>query len=155
MAYPQHVLTVAGLVTNASGDVLLIESPRRGWEFPGGQVENGESLTDALVREIREETGVTAEVKDLVGIYSNVGTYMLHMNFLCDYVDGDLLTSAESLRVEWVPRDYVLSRITHEGIRDRMRDMLNYHGQVMYRVYTNRPYEIISEAWMTHQQSLE
>ncbi|BBF45331.1 hypothetical protein lbkm_4098 [Lachnospiraceae bacterium KM106-2] len=38
--------------------MLLLKSPRRGWGYPGGMVEPGETLEEALHREIKEETGV-------------------------------------------------------------------------------------------------
>ncbi len=39
-----HFVSVAGLVSNDSGEILLINSPRRGWEYPGGMVEPGETF---------------------------------------------------------------------------------------------------------------
>ena len=56
---PKHIVAASGLIRNASGQVLMVESPKRGWEFPSGQVEEGESLIRALQRETIEETGVT------------------------------------------------------------------------------------------------
>lgn len=56
-AFPVHIVSAAGLVRRGD-EVLLVRSPRRGWEFPGGQVEQGESVLAALHREIWEETGV-------------------------------------------------------------------------------------------------
>ena len=55
-----HFVSAAGVVYK-DGKVLLIRSERRGWEFPGGIVEQGETLLDGLKREIFEESGVTAE----------------------------------------------------------------------------------------------
>ena len=50
-AYPVHIVAVGGIVANAQGQVLMIKSPRYDdWEFPGGQVEEGETLTHALER---------------------------------------------------------------------------------------------------------
>ena len=43
-----HFVSVAGLVSNDKGEILLINSPRRGWEYPGGMVEPGETFQDAL-----------------------------------------------------------------------------------------------------------
>ena len=57
---PVHFVSAAGVVYK-DGKVLLIRSERRGWEFPGGIVEQGEALLDGLKREIFEESGVTAE----------------------------------------------------------------------------------------------
>lgn len=94
----------------------MLQSPRRDWEFPGGQVEEGEDLTAALVREIEEETGITVSVGALVGVYSN-------------------LASAQSLCVEWVERKDALARIIRPVIRDRMRDMMEFTGRVIYRAY--------------------
>ena len=64
-----HIVAAGGLVTNSQGQVLLLKSPRDGdWEFPGGQVEEGETIPYALEREVLEETGLIIKVKSLVGI---------------------------------------------------------------------------------------
>ena len=135
--YPAHIVAVGGLVKNAQGQVLMIKSPRYGdWEFPGGQVEESETLTHALEREIFEETGVTIKVKTLVGIYSNTRKpSIVNMDFICEYVSGEPRTSAESLQVEWVSRDEVLARIKRDSIHGRMKDMLEFTGKVVYRAY--------------------
>jgi 8-oxo-dGTP pyrophosphatase MutT (NUDIX family) len=47
MEHPKHIVAVMGIVRNSEGQILLVRTPRRGWEPPGGQVENGEDvLTD-------------------------------------------------------------------------------------------------------------
>ena len=45
---PLHIVAAAGIVINEKDEVLMIKNPRRGWEFPGGQVEVGENLMDAI-----------------------------------------------------------------------------------------------------------
>ena len=67
-----HFVSVAGLVMNDKDEVLLINSPNRGWEYPGGMVKSGETLSEALVREIKEETGVDAEITGFIGICKNI-----------------------------------------------------------------------------------
>jgi 8-oxo-dGTP diphosphatase len=68
--YPEHPLVGVGGIVISDGRVLLV---RRGtepgygeWTIPGGLLEPGETLLEAVVRELREETGVTVRVLDLV-----------------------------------------------------------------------------------------
>ena len=143
MVFPRHIVAVAGLISNPDGEILLVRSLRRGWELPGGQVEEGETLMQALEREVREEAGVTISVGELVGVYSNVKQpTKVILDFLGTWVAGGLTTSSESVQTEWVPREDALPRITHPAIHDRLRNMLTFTGQVVYRAYTTSPYEI-------------
>ena len=143
MNVPKHIVAVAGLISNAQGEILLIRSPRRGWEFPGGQVEEGESLIQALKREVQEETGIIASVGALVGVYSNIKLpSKVLFGFLGNWESGELSTSPESLETEWVQRTDVLPRISQPFIHDRIKDMLEFSGQVVYRAYTTDPYQI-------------
>ena len=120
---PKHIVAASGLIRNASGQVLMVESPKRGWEFPSGQVEEGESLIRALQRETIEETGVTISVGGLVSVCSNVKPpTKVIFGFLAHYVSGECRTSAESLQVEWVDETDVLKRITYPAIYDRACD---------------------------------
>lgn len=133
---PRHIVAVSGLIRDKSGRVLLIHSPRREWEFPGGQVEEGESLTEALEREVMEETGVTVSVGALVGIYSNIKSHIVMFGFICEWIGGEPQTGPEAIEIEWVEQDAALERVTHPAIRDRLRDMLLFEGQVIYRSYS-------------------
>lgn len=62
MKVPKHIVSAATVVLNDKGEILLIKGPRRGWELLGGQVEEGESLKDATIREAKEESGIDIEV---------------------------------------------------------------------------------------------
>jgi ADP-ribose pyrophosphatase YjhB (NUDIX family) len=142
--YPMHIVAAGGLVTNSQGQVLLIKSPRYGdWEFPGGQVEESETIPHALEREVFEETGIVVCVKSLVGIYSNVRKpSILNMDFICEYVSGEPKTSTESSEVEWVDREQALSRVKREAVYKRLKNMLAFSGEITYSAYFVDPNRI-------------
>lgn len=90
---PRIVACVGALVHDADGRLLLIErgsEPHRGrWTLPGGRVEAGESLEQAVVREIREETGLDVSVGAEVGrVLIPSGNVMFDVvDFTCTLVD--------------------------------------------------------------------
>ena len=68
------LLTVSAVARRASSDtrILLMQRADNGhWGLPGGHVEPGESVSQATVREVLEETGCTVEVERLIGVYSD------------------------------------------------------------------------------------
>ena len=120
-----HLVSVAGLVTNEEGKILLVKSPWRGWEYPGGLIEPGETFQQALHREIREEAGVEVEITGFVGICKNVERDIVNIDFNCRYLRGDLTTSEESTEVIWATPEEALERITFPLTRKRLARMLS------------------------------
>lgn len=134
-----HFVSVAGLVTNDRGDVLLIKSPRRGWEYPGGMVEPGETFQEALLREIKEEAGIDVEVTGFIGLCKNVEKDIVNIDFACKAVGGQLTTSDESLEVLWVNREDALSMVTFPLTRKRLANMLSGSEQVNCFCFKREP----------------
>lgn len=149
MEFPTHIVAVGGLVRRDDGQVLICKSKRGHWEFPGGQVEIGENLEEALVREIKEETGITSKVVNLVGIYSNTKSYTndrgvfiptkLILDFICDYLSGIPTDSNETESVTWASVSRALELITHQSYRKRLENMLARDGTIKYRAYESYP----------------
>ncbi len=140
-----HFVSVAALVSNDEGDVLLIKSPLRGWEYPGGMVEPGETFQEALLREVKEETGVTVEIMGFIGICKNVEKDIVNIDFSCRYIDGELKISEESPEVCWVKREDALEMITFPLTRKRMENMLSGNEKVSCFGFKKEPFEVITE----------
>ena len=122
---PTHKVSVAALVTNDDGKILLVNSPWRGWEYPGGLIEPGETFQEALHREIREEAGVEVEIERFVGICKNVGKNIVNIDFVCRYVGGELTTSEESTEVAWFTPEDAMKVITFPLTKKRLINMLS------------------------------
>jgi mutator protein MutT len=103
----------AAVVFNNEGRILLhLRTDNAHWGLPGGSIETGETAEEAIVREVKEETGYDVAVVRLIGIYSDPKlTTMTYPNgdvaayvslaFECKVLGGGPKLSDESSAVEW------------------------------------------------------
>lgn len=125
------------VVTDENGHVLLIRrTDNDNWALPGGAMDLGESLTDAAVREVREETGIGCEVTGLVGIYTDPRHVLLYTSdnearqefsvvFTARYLDGEPTPSSESSEVHWVPVNRIADLPMDRSMRLRIGHYLD------------------------------
>ncbi|MCQ4214178.1 NUDIX hydrolase [Streptomyces longispororuber] len=125
------VPSVVAVAVNEAGEVLLIHKTDNDlWALPGGGVEVGESVADAVVRETKEETGFDVEVTGLVGIYSNPGHVMAYDDgevrqqfsicFTARITGGELRTSSESKEVAFIAPEGLSDLSIHPSMRMRI-----------------------------------
>ena len=137
---PVHCVSAAGVVYK-DNKVLLIRTARRGWEYPGGIVEQGEAILDGLKREILEESGIIVEPECITGIYQNLvkkrgygpleGIILpttVNLVFRCKYVGGETNTSDEGLEVGWFTPDEAIKMIMQPYFRKAFEDAHHYCG---------------------------
>lgn len=117
---PKHIVSAAAIVINDNNELLLIKGPRRGWEMPGGQVEEGESLSQAAIRETKEESGIDIEIIRFCGIFQNVGNSICNTLFLAKPVGGNLIKSPESLDSGFFPIEEALEKVEWKDFRQRI-----------------------------------
>lgn len=129
---PKHIVSAATIVLNEEKEILLINGPWRGWEMPGGQVEEGESLKDAAIRETKEETGIDIEVIKFCGIFQNVNKSICNTLFLGKPIGGKLTTSSESLEVGFYPIEQALKMVTVGNFRQRIEYCLDERSHPFY-----------------------
>jgi 8-oxo-dGTP pyrophosphatase MutT (NUDIX family) len=126
------VPSVNVIVTTDNGKVLLIKrSDNDNWAVPGGAIDIGESLTQAAVRETKEETGIDCEITGLVGIYTDP-RHVIHYTsndevrqefsivLTAHATGGEPTPSDESLDVRWVDRDHLDSHKMDRSMRLRI-----------------------------------
>ena len=98
-------VVVGAVLRDAGGRVLAARRERpAGWELPGGKVEPGETEPAALVRELREELGVTVEVGDRIGPDVPIGSELLLRGWTAVLADGEP-TALEHAELRWLAPD--------------------------------------------------
>ncbi len=123
----QRMVAACAYVENAAGEILLVRTRDRPdtWEMPGGRVEAGETLVEAVRREVAEETGIQVEPSALVGVYENVELAVLVAVFRARLVSGEVRPQAgEILEAAFVsPAGGLLDElVTRSRARARLRD---------------------------------
>lgn len=147
---PTHIIAGAGIVLNENDEILMVKTYRGGWVFPGGQVEVGENVIDAVKREIMEEAGIDIEVGEVFCISSNTGKYpgyngvkevptKIMLDFICKAKSGTPRPSVENSESAYVPKDKVLELIQAPSIIERYKAYLEYEGRPIYMEYVTRP----------------
>jgi 8-oxo-dGTP diphosphatase len=139
------MVSVAALVKNDCGQILLVNSPWRGWEYPGGLIEPGETFETALRREIREEAGVEVEIERLVGICKNVGLDIVNIDFTAEYAGGNLATSEESTEVGWFTVEEAFRIITFPLTKKRLANMLEGSKNAKLFCFHRDPFAVVED----------
>jgi 8-oxo-dGTP diphosphatase len=144
---PRHILAATGFVRDGSGRVLLVRVASRGWEMPGGRVEEGEDLVSGVVREVEEESSCRVEVRRLIAVYSKVSepSMALHL-FACEHAGGEPRAREEAVpEAGWFAEEDARRMVTHAPSAQRLADALAARDGVVYRSYRVQPYEALGE----------
>ncbi len=96
----------------------LAKNERGLWEFPGGSVEFGEKLADALQREMREEYGITIEVGDLLDVADHIlpeeGQHWVSPTYICRIISGEpsILEPGKCSEIGWFSKEEMPADLT-------------------------------------------
>ncbi len=113
--YPDHPIVGVGAIIIKGQEVLLArrgKQPGYGeWSIPGGVVKLGETLEDAVIREVCEEVNLAIRVEEVVEVLERIfrdpeGKVQYHyvlVDFLCEHLSGEEKPSSDALEVQWVP----------------------------------------------------
>ena len=104
-----------GVVCLRGDEVLLIRRgtpPRQGeWSLPGGRIEPGERAMDAALREVREETGIEAEITGLIdvvdGLFPEAGRHYVLIDYAARWLAGEPVAGDDAVDARFAPLDEV------------------------------------------------
>jgi 8-oxo-dGTP diphosphatase len=108
-------IPAVGVVCLRGDTVLLVRRgrpPRQGeWSLPGGRIEPGERAVDAALRELREETGVDAEITGLIdvvdGLFPDAGRHYVLIDYAARWLSGEPVAGDDAVEARFVPLDAV------------------------------------------------
>jgi 8-oxo-dGTP diphosphatase len=115
--YPEQPLVGVGAIVIENSRVVLVKRAhpplQNQWSIPGGVLEVGELVREAAVREAREETGLTVEPGELLGVFDRVlrdgndrvQYHYVLVDFLCRRVSGELTAAGDAAAARWFTRD--------------------------------------------------
>lgn len=159
--FPTHIVAVDGVIENDRGEILLVKQKHsKVYTVPGGQVEVGENLIDALKREVFEESGANVEVGRMICVSSNTCTYKgyngyrkvptkVMFGFICRYIDGELRASDETSEALWVKKEDVLNYFDIPNLVERFKAYLDNRPDILYLEYVTKPdYKLKSKRYI-------
>ncbi len=117
MAEPPRPVPCVGVVCLRGPQVLLIrrgKPPRMGeWSIPGGRMEMGETVADAALRELREETGVTAELLGLIEVLDHISDHghLVLIDFAARWTAGEPVAGDDAAEAAFVDFEEACARV--------------------------------------------
>lgn len=129
------VVAASAIVTNDQGQVLLQQRRDNSqWALPGGGMNVGESIRETTIREVVEETGITAEPEYVIAVYSDPNHVFAYDDgevrqefsvcVKCIALEGDIRPNDESTSVAWFAVERLDTVSMHPRIRARIDDYL-------------------------------
>lgn len=137
------VQRVTTCILNDGNDVLMLQKPRRNWWVaPGGKMEQGESIKEAVVREFKEETGLFLKQPQLKGVFNilmkdgdHISSEWMMFTFYADAYEGLAKTECDEGRLAWQAKETVSQLPMAEGDYHIFDYVLNGSG-IMYGTFT-------------------
>ena len=134
----QFTIGIFGVIFDKQRRVLLCH--RRDydlWNLPGGALETGESPWDGVKREIKEETGLDAEIVSLAGVYSKPDKNEIVLSFVCKIIGGENTLNDEADKIEYFYVDKLPSNTSQKQV-ERIKDVIANPDKTIYKVQTGK-----------------
>ena len=128
---PKHPIPGAGIVVWRGEEILLIKrgkAPYKGeWSIPGGKIEFGETAAEAALRELGEETGVTARIAGLIDVVDSISArqegrkgvwHYLLVDYAAIWLSGEPVAGDDAAEAEFFPFEEAIALTRWDKTRD-------------------------------------
>ncbi len=133
-----------GAVIFRNQDVLIIKrgkAPFKGeWSIPGGRLEFGERIRDAVIREVREETGVEIELIGLLDVFDAITPdedlsmpHMVIIDYVAEWTAGEPRPGDDAVEAEFVPIETAIARLSWDVTRQAIRRAIDIRDAIHER----------------------
>lgn len=123
MSEKRRPLACVGVVCRRGNEVLLVRrgrEPLKGkWSIPGGKMEFGETAKEAALRELQEETGITARITRLIDVVDSImdDQHYVLIDFEAEWISGEPVAADDAEAAEFVPVKEALQRVSWDRTR--------------------------------------
>lgn len=129
----QYPIAVTGSFIVDNDKVLLIrfndkkKSWSGKWSVPGGKIEYGEKIKDAVKREAKEETGFDVEIVKLINIDEAIMEQERHyifLNYLCKIISGEAKSGSDAVDIKWFTKDELDTiEMNHPSVKRGLKEI--------------------------------
>ncbi|WP_425407982.1 NUDIX hydrolase [Hyphococcus sp.] len=127
MSEQRNIFIGVGAVVFKGDDILLVKrgkAPFEGhWSIPGGALEHNETLTDAVMREVREETSLNIEILGLLDVFealpadTGFPAHTVLIDYVAEWVSGEPRAGDDAVEAEFVGLEEALARLSWDTTR--------------------------------------
>lgn len=116
-------LACIGVVCRRGDEVLLVKrgrEPLKGkWSIPGGKLEYGETVADGALRELKEETGVTARITGLINVVDSImdDAHYVLIDFEAEWIAGEPVAADDAEEAAFFPLAEALEKVSWDETR--------------------------------------
>ncbi|MCX6795148.1 MAG: NUDIX hydrolase [Candidatus Falkowbacteria bacterium] len=132
---------VAAVIVNKKGEILIAKSPKlkNNWTMPGGHLNFGEKLEEALIREVAEETGLVVAIEKMINFYEIIsndasGFHMISFHFLCSIVGSEItkLDQRELTEGRWLNPEEALPLLALDDFKKSVELFVKNNNSLSY-----------------------
>jgi ADP-ribose pyrophosphatase YjhB (NUDIX family) len=137
---------VFGIIRDEQNRVLLVlRNDYDLWNLPGGGLEKGESPWQGVIREVKEETGLSVEATRLAGVYSKPDVDEIVFSFECKIIDGELTLNEEAKDLKYFSLQEIPKNTPPKQV-ERIKDLFESEDGTIMKIQTGKSsIELIKE----------